>query len=35
MLRAPNSKRLAQLADGKGVLDHGYTEHLRECGYRI
>ena len=26
---------LAQLADGKGVLDHGYTEHLRECGFRI
>jgi hypothetical protein len=25
----------AQLADGKGVLDHGYTEHLRECGFRI
>ena len=26
---------LAQLADGKGGLDHGYTEHLRECGFRI
>jgi hypothetical protein len=26
---------LAQLADGNGVLDHGYTEHLRECGFRI
>jgi hypothetical protein len=24
---------LAQLADGKGVLDHGYTEHLRGCGF--
>ena len=26
---------LAQLANGKGVLDEGYIEHLRECGYRI
>ena len=26
---------LAQLAKGKGVLDHGYTEQLRECGFRI
>ena len=26
---------LAQLANGKGILDHGYTEHLRECGFRI
>ena len=26
---------LAQLASGKGFLDHGYTEHLRECGFRI
>ena len=26
---------LAQLANGKGVLDHGYIEHLRECGFRI
>ena len=26
---------LAQLANSEGVLDHGYTEHLRECGYRI
>ena len=26
---------LAQLANGKGVLDDGYIEHLRECGYRI
>jgi hypothetical protein len=26
---------LAQLADGKGVLDHSYTEPLRECGFRI
>jgi hypothetical protein len=26
---------LAQPANGKGVLDHGYTEHLRECGFRV
>ena len=26
---------LAQLANGKGGLDRGYTEHLRECGLRI
>jgi len=26
---------LAQLANGKGVLDEGYIEHLRECGFRI
>jgi hypothetical protein len=26
---------LAQLANGKGDLDHGYTEQFRECGYRI
>jgi hypothetical protein len=26
---------LAQLTNGKWVLDEGYNEHLRECGYRI
>jgi hypothetical protein len=26
---------LAQLSNGKGVVDHDYTEHLRECGYRV
>ena len=26
---------LAQLADGKGVLDEAYVEHLRECGYPV
>ncbi len=26
---------LAQLANVKGVLDHGYTEHLRECGFQV
>jgi hypothetical protein len=26
---------LAQLANGKGGLDEGYIEHLRECGLRI
>jgi hypothetical protein len=26
---------LAQLANGEGVLDAAYVEHLRECGYRI
>jgi hypothetical protein len=25
---------LAQLANSEGVLDHGYTEHLRECGFQ-
>ena len=24
-----------QLADGEGVLGHGYTEHFRECGFRF
>jgi len=26
---------LAQLADGKGGLDDGYTAHPRECGFWI
>jgi hypothetical protein len=26
---------LVQLVNGKGVLDEGYVEHLRECGYRV
>ena len=26
---------LPQLANGKGVLDDTYAEHLRHCGYRI
>jgi len=26
---------LPQLANGKGVLDDAYTEHLGDCGYRI
>ena len=26
---------LAQLANGAGVLDEAYSEHVRRCGYRI
>ncbi len=26
---------LAQLAQGAGVLDDGYSDHLRRCGYRV
>jgi hypothetical protein len=26
---------LAQLANDKGVLDHGYTGHRRECSFQI
>jgi hypothetical protein len=26
---------LAPLANGKGALDHGYTEQFLECGFRI
>jgi hypothetical protein len=25
---------LAQLADGRGVLDDDYRAHLRQCGFR-
>jgi hypothetical protein len=32
--RADLNLNLNQFADGKGVLDHSYTEHLRECGFR-
>ena len=26
---------LAQLANGKGILDKAYVEHLRECGHPV